>query len=53
MNVNDLESRMWDCYFSGKAKKLLYAKNNTPEPGDKTITGSGVRLAANIWPPIY
>jgi hypothetical protein len=26
MNVNDLESRMWDCYFSGKAKKLLYPK---------------------------
>jgi hypothetical protein len=53
MNVNDLESRMLDCYFSGKAKKLLYPKNNTPEPGGKTIAGSGACLAVEIWQPSY
>jgi len=53
MNVNDLESRMWDCQFQIKGKKLFIPKNNTPEPGGKTITGSGVYFAADIWPPIY
>jgi len=53
MNVNDLESRMLDCYFSDKREKLFIPKNNTPEPGGKTITGSGVYLAIDIWQPSY
>ena len=53
MNVNDLEPRMWDYQFQIKGKKLFIPKNNTPEPGGKTITGSGVRFAADIRQPIY
>jgi hypothetical protein len=53
MNVNDLESRMLDCYFSGKAKNFFIQKITRPNRGAKTIAGSGVRFAADIRPPIY
>jgi len=64
MNVNDLESKcgtgilpVISSQYSSltwKAVPLRFIpQNNTPEPGGKTITGSGVRFAADIRPPIY
>jgi len=54
MNVNDLESRMWDYQFQSEREKNFFGpKNNAPEPGGKTIAGSGVCLAVDIWQPIY
>jgi len=33
--VNDLESRMWDCYFIARQKKFPDSESNTPEPWEK------------------
>ncbi len=33
--VNDLESRMWDCYFIARQKNFPDSESNTPEPWEK------------------
>lgn len=48
MIVNDLESRMWDCYSSGEVKKNLYPKSNKPEPRGKILAGLGVCFTTDI-----
>jgi len=35
MNVNDLESKMWDCYFQARRKKFFIQKAIRPNQGAK------------------